>query len=106
MTFCSAGRPDNGVSGSVRWLAVLQQEHVVWIDFSIVRYLRIYLVSAKMFRCVTDNFKKSFYRSYNSILGKISRTAFELVTVELLKVKCLYQYSCMAWKFAHLLKPR
>jgi len=58
---------------------------------NIVRYLGIYLVSAKMFRRAIDNSKKSFYRSFNSIF-------------ELLKVKC--QYSSMAWKFAHLLKPR
>ena len=56
---------------------------------NIVRYLGIYLVSAKMFRRAIDNSKKSFYRSFNSIFGKVGRTASEHVTVELLKVKCL-----------------
>ena len=42
-----------------------------------------------MFRRATDNSKKSFYRSFNSIFGKVGRTASEHVTVELLKVKCL-----------------
>ena len=45
--------------------------------------------SAKMFTCATDNAKKSFYRSFNSIFGKIGRAASEHVVVELLKTKCL-----------------
>jgi len=42
-----------------------------------------------MFTCATDNAKKSFYRLFNSIFGKIGRAASEHVVVELLKTKCL-----------------
>jgi len=38
-----------------------------------VRYLGVYLVSAKMFTCALDNAKKSFCRSFNCIFGKIGR---------------------------------
>jgi len=68
-------------------LVTLDGRDIRWTN--IVRYLGIYLVSAKMFRCAIDNSKKSFYRSFNSIFGKVGRTASEHVTVELLKVKCL-----------------
>jgi len=54
-----------------------------------VRYLGIYLESAKVFKCAIDNAKKSFYRSFNSIFGKVGRVASEHVTVELLKTKCI-----------------
>ena len=36
-----------------------------------------------------SNSKRSFYRSFNAIFGKVGRLAAELVTVELLKSKCL-----------------
>jgi len=42
-----------------------------------------------MFTCAIDNAKKSFYRLFNSISGKIGRAASEHVVVELLKTKCL-----------------
>jgi len=55
-----------------------------------VRYIGVYLVSAEMFTCV----KKSFYRSFNCIFGKIGCGASEQqlyynIVVELLKTKCL-----------------
>ena len=56
---------------------------------TVVKYLDVYLASAKMFTCATDNAKKSFYRSFNGIFGKIGREASEHVVVELLKTKCL-----------------
>jgi len=49
----------------------------------------VYLVSSKTFRCAIDNAKKSFYRSFNSIFGKVGRSASEHVMVELLKTKCV-----------------
>jgi len=50
-------------------------------------YLGVYLVSSKTFRCAIDNAKKSFYRSFNSVFGKIGRSAYEHVMVQLLKTK-------------------
>ena len=41
-----------------------------------------------MFCCSLDNTKKSFYRAFNSLFGKVGRAASEDVVVELLKVKC------------------
>ena len=35
-----------------------------------------------------DNAKKSFYRAFNGVFGKVGRVASENVVVELLKVKC------------------
>ena len=35
------------------------------------------------------NAKKSFYRAFNSIFGKVGRIAYENVVIELLKAKCL-----------------
>ena len=52
-------------------------------------------VSVWLCVCHTDstahvnNAKKSFYRSFNSIFGKVGRSAFEHVMVELLKTKCV-----------------
>ena len=33
---------------------------------------------------------KSFYRAFNAVFGKVAGVASEEVTVELLKVKCIY----------------
>jgi len=49
----------------------------------------VYFVSSKSLECSLSNFKRSFYRSFNAIFGKVGRLAAELVTVELLKSKCL-----------------
>ena len=54
-----------------------------------MRYLGIYLVSANAFSCTFDNNKRSFYRSFNSILGKVGRVASQEVVVQLVKTKCL-----------------
>ena len=77
-------------------LVTLDELEIRWVNT--VRYLGVYLVSAKTFRCAIDNAKKSFYRSFNSIFGKVGRSASEHVIAELLKPN-VYQYSCMAWKF-------
>jgi len=36
-----------------------------------------------------DYAKKSFYRAFNAVFGKVGRVASENVVVELLKTKCL-----------------
>ena len=54
-----------------------------------MRYLGILLVSAKAFSCAFDNNKRSFYRSFNSIFGKVGRVASQEVVVQLVKTKCL-----------------
>ena len=54
-----------------------------------IRYLGTYIAKSRQFRCSIDHAKKSFYRSANSIFGKIGRTATEEVTLELLRTKCI-----------------
>ena len=47
-------------------LITLDGREIQWANT--IRYLGVYLVSAKMFTCATDNAKKSFYRS----LGRLA----------------------------------
>ena len=47
------------------------------------------LVSSKSLKCYLSNSRRSFYRSFNAIFGKVGWLAAEPVTVELLKSKCL-----------------
>ena len=54
-----------------------------------LRYLGIFIVSSRNFKCSLDHAKRSFYRAANSIFGKIGRIAPEDVLIELLKTKCM-----------------
>ena len=54
-----------------------------------LRYLGIFIVSSRSFKCSLDHAKRSFYRAANSIFGKIGRIASEDVLIELLKTKCM-----------------
>jgi len=69
-----------------------------------VRYLGVYLVSAKMFTCALDNAKKSF--NCRPEIGKIGSAATERVVAEAAKKLNVYRYYCMAWKFVHLANPK
>lgn len=60
---------------------------ISWCDK--IRYLGIYLKSAGVFRCSYDNAKRSFYRAFNAIFGKVGRLASEDVMIQLLRTKCL-----------------
>ena len=53
------------------------------------RYLGIYLVSARSFKCCFDVARAKFYRAFNSIFGKVGRLATETVILNLLSSKCL-----------------
>jgi len=46
-------------------------------------------MSDRVFTCSLDNAKRSFYRAFNSLFGKIGRIASEDVIVQLVKTKCL-----------------
>ena len=54
-----------------------------------VRYLGVYLVSSKALSCNYDLTKKSFYRAFNAIYGKVGRSASVDVVIELFKTKCM-----------------
>ena len=53
------------------------------------RYLGVYLVSSTTFKCSFSDNKAGFFKAFNSIYGKIGRSASEEVTFELIKSKCL-----------------
>ena len=60
---------------------------IVWADT--VRYLGVFIVSYSCFRCSFDNAKKSFYRAFNAVFGKVGRVASQNVVIELLMSKCV-----------------
>jgi len=60
---------------------------LTWYDE--IRYLGVYVIAARYYRCSQSNAKRSFYRAFNAMFGKIGRCASEEVIIELLKIKCL-----------------
>jgi len=62
-------------------------QELVWVKTC--RYLGAYLVASINFKCLFDNAKKSYYRAFNSIFGKVGRHASEEVVVKLIQTKCL-----------------
>ena len=54
-----------------------------------LRYLGVCVTRSTHFSCSFDNAKKSFYRSFNAIFGKIGRIAPENVVMQLIKSKCV-----------------
>ena len=54
-----------------------------------MRYLGIFIVRSRIFKCSLDHAKKSFYRAANAVFAKIGRVASEEVTLQLIKSKCL-----------------
>ena len=52
-------------------------------------YLGVHIVEGRTFRCCYDNAKSNFFRAFNSIFGKIGRTASEEVVISLIRAKCL-----------------
>jgi len=44
-----------------------------WVNS--IRYLGIYIESASSFKCSLGAAKRSFYRSFNAIFGKVGRIA-------------------------------
>ena len=54
-----------------------------------VRYVGACVARSTHFSCSFDNAKKSFYRSFNAIFGKIGRIASENVVKQLIKSKCV-----------------
>ena len=68
-------------------IVTLDGNQIQWVDK--VRYLGVVIVSGKSFRCCFENAKKSFYRAFNAVFGKIGRIASEEVILSLIKTKCL-----------------
>ena len=57
-----------------------------WVDT--VRYLGVYVIRSRTFKCCIDYAKQSLYRAFNSLYGNIARTASEEVKLCLIKAKC------------------
>jgi hypothetical protein len=53
------------------------------------RYLGVYLISARSFKCSFEEARAKFYRAFNSIFGKVGRFASENVVLSLITSKCL-----------------
>jgi hypothetical protein len=60
---------------------------IQWSDE--IRYLGVFIVSDNVFRCSHSHAKMSFYRSFNSIFGKVGGIASEDVIIQLVKSKCM-----------------
>ena len=55
-----------------------------------VRYLGVYFVKAKQFKCRYDRATASFYdRAFNAVFGKIGRSSSEEVVLQLINSKCM-----------------
>jgi len=54
-----------------------------------MRYLGIFTVRSLKFKCSLEAAKRSFYRTANSIFGKIGRSASEETTLQLIQSKCI-----------------
>jgi len=67
-------------------ISTLDRREIRWEES--IKYLGVYITSAKAFACSLANAKKS-YRAFNAVFGKVDGVASGEMTVELLKVKCL-----------------
>jgi len=54
-----------------------------------IRYLGVYILQSRTFKCSLSSNRKAFYRSANAIFGKIGRIASEEVVLQLVKSKCI-----------------
>ena len=58
------------------------------------RYLGVYFVSGRVFRCSFDHSKCQFFMAFSAIFCKIGRYALEEVVLILLRSKCYGVESC------------
>ena len=58
---------------------------MLWGDT--LRYLGVHIAAGHKFCSSPSNAKRSFYRAFNCIFGKVGRVAYENVVTELLKAK-------------------
>ena len=58
-----------------------------WVDN--IRYLGVFIKRSHIFKCLFENARRSFYRSFNAMFGRIGRNTSEEVILNLIKFKCL-----------------
>jgi hypothetical protein len=68
-------------------LVTLDGSILKWVDKC--RYLGVSFISGRTLRCCYDHAKSKFFRAFNSIFGKVGRTASEEVVISLIRAKCL-----------------
>jgi exonuclease III len=68
-------------------ISTVNGDNLLWTTSC--RYLGVYMCSSNFFKCSLSNAKKSFYRSFNSIFGKLGRLASEEVILHLVNIKCV-----------------
>ena len=51
--------------------------------------------------CSLSNAKRSFYRAFNCIFGKVGRVAYENVVIELSKAKCHTEFELRTGGFSY-----
>jgi len=59
----------------------LNGHEITWSNS--ICYLGVYLTANNVYSCSFSHAKRSFYRSFNAIFGKVGRVASEEVVVEL-----------------------
>jgi len=57
---------------------------VMYYTAGMTNYLGVFITACHKFCCSLSNAKKSFYRAFNCVFGKVGRVASENVIVELL----------------------
>ena len=62
-------------------------ENLCWVESC--RYLGVYIVAAKSFKCSITSNKHSYYRCFNAIYSKVGHCASEEVVIKLITTKCL-----------------
>jgi hypothetical protein len=68
-------------------LSTINGSDLCWVNS--LRYLGVYLVSSRQFKCSYDNCRKSYFRAFNAVFGRIGRSAPEDVTIKLIESKCV-----------------
>ena len=74
-------------NATCRSLYTVDGNELRWSDS--IRYLGVYLTSSRVLSCSLKYAKRSFYRAFNGIFGKVGSIASETVVIELLKSKCM-----------------
>jgi hypothetical protein len=68
-------------------IAISDGSTLQWVDS--LRYLGVFIVRSRIFKCSLHHAKQSFFRAFNAIYGKIGSSASEEVTLSLIKSKCI-----------------
>jgi len=68
-------------------LVISSGHQLTWVQTC--RYLGVYLLSARNFKCCFRNAKKSYFRSFNSVFGRVGRITSEEVVIKLIVTKCV-----------------